>query len=228
MKLAAESTDFLCVKSMGPVPAAQQPRMALAANLNPGISGVCIHSRTRLACSSQPPPLRIRPAWNVYCGNLWSIRTAVAQASRSDECPLPNTREDAVEQACDAIAAQSALKKKKKAKQKTKGFSPTPSVKLSVEIPVRDESIEAVAELANDMVNGLRGRDVEVAGELAATRRVAMSRRGLLDAMGTHSIQSIWSQLLYAHLHRKCKSSRSTRYTSMMPSMTHRLGFFSS
>lgn len=73
---------------------------------------------------------------------------------------LPDSREESISQACAAIAAnlpsiKSQKPKKKPAVASAPGFGGGETKKLSVEIPVADESLEASIALAKDLISGL-------------------------------------------------------------------------
>jgi Domain of unknown function (DUF1995) len=89
------------------------------------------------------------------------IRAAGRQGSpgTSEASMLPNSREEAIAQACAAIAANLPVIKSQKTKKKAApasapGFAGE-TKKLSVEIPVADESLDAAMALAKDMISGL-------------------------------------------------------------------------
>ena len=93
------------------------------------------------------------------------IAAATPSSSNTDISMLPNSREDSISQACSAIAAnlpatKSATSSKSGSKKNKKvtaadvaGFSDS-AAKLSVEIPVADESEAAALQLAADLVAG--------------------------------------------------------------------------
>jgi len=73
---------------------------------------------------------------------------------------LPDSRGKSISQACAAIAANLPSIKSQKSKKKTApasapGFAGCDTKKLSVEIPVADESLDASIQLAKDLISGL-------------------------------------------------------------------------
>jgi hypothetical protein len=82
------------------------------------------------------------------------------QGSASEADMLPDSREEAISQACTAITANLPSIKSQKSKKKYNTPASAPGFagetkKLSVEIPVADESQDAAMALAKDVVSGL-------------------------------------------------------------------------
>lgn len=82
-----------------------------------------------------------------------------APSDATEASMLPDSREEAISQACAAIAASLPSIKSQKSKKKISpasapGFAGE-TKKLSVEIPVADESLDASMSLAKDVVSGL-------------------------------------------------------------------------
>lgn len=116
---------------------------------------------------------------------LW-FRRSLACRALSDSADPPSTRDECVEQARTALlhALKSGGRKAKK------GFRPTAVCRVAIEVPVRDQSAAAMAELMRDLLRDMEEPLVVYCGDDFEQFRTALGKDSVrsfdtLDAPGS-------------------------------------------